>query len=359
MIHIVIGTKAQLIKMAPIMCKLHENNIYYNFIFTSQHLETIDSMLHKFRIKKPDYIMYKGHQDVTSLFQMLRWLISCLYETIQNLSIIFQNDKNGIVLVHGDTFSTLIGAIIGKIAGLQVGHIESGLRSFNIFHPFPEELTRLMVFRLSDYYFCPGNWALNNLMKYRNKKKINIGANTLYDTLNMVMQEKFEINLPLKPFGIVSIHRYENIFNKHSLLKCIDIIEKISEHYFLLFILHLPTQKQLLRYGMYHRLKNNPNIELRQRYNYADFMYLLTNSDFLVTDGGSNQEECSYLGTPCLLLRKATERIEGLKKNTVISEYNMPLINDFFDNLSKFKTEPINLIHSPSEKIIEICKDFA
>ena len=154
-----------MIKIAPVMAGLQAQQIDYNFIFTGQHKNTMDELRENFGIRKPDAVLYHG-KDVTGLFQMLFWMVRILFKTLFHRSEIFsKHGKNDIVLVHGDTFSALLGALMGKAAGKKVGHVESGLRSFNIFHPFTEEMTRILVFYLSDYYFYPGDWALQNLDK--------------------------------------------------------------------------------------------------------------------------------------------------------------------------------------------------
>src|SRR3989344_9305855 len=214
MIHIILGTKAQLIKMAPVMQELQKQKIPYNFIFTGQHKETIDDLIDDFNIKKPDYIL-DNNKDVTSIPYMGFWLVKNLYKTLVNKKEIFRNDKNGIVLIHGDTFSTLLGAFMGKVAGLKIGHIESGLRSFNYFHPFPEEITRVLTFKLSDYYFCTGDLTIDNLKRY-NGIKINTKENTLFDSLKLAIknQNKVKIKIPKSIYCIITVHRFENIFNK-------------------------------------------------------------------------------------------------------------------------------------------------
>ena len=161
MIHIIIGTKAQLIKMAPIMLRLQGKNIPYNFIFTGQHQETIDDLRENFSIKPPDVTLHYG-EDITSVPSMLLWLIKISFKSLFFRNSIFQGDhkNNGIVLVHGDTFSTLLGAIMGRIAGLKVAHVESGLRSFDLWNPFPEELTRIITSWLSNIYFKVENLVL-------------------------------------------------------------------------------------------------------------------------------------------------------------------------------------------------------
>ncbi len=359
MIHIVVGTKAQLIKMAPIMKQLAEQGIDYNYISTGQHRETIDDILANFAIKRPDYTTYTG-KDITSVLQMLAWSLRTLAHTLRHRRQIFRSDKNGIVLVHGDTFSTLLGALMGKLAGLKVGHVESGLRSFNLLHPFPEELTRLLTFRLSDYLFAPGAWASGNLKKYRGET-VNTVNNTLLDSLSVALpaiRQIDDIALPEKPFGVVTLHRFENIHSKAALERLITLVERISRHKRLLFILHKPTEIKLRKFGLYRQLADNPNIELLPRFDYFRFIKLIMEAEFVVSDGGSNQEECLFLGKPILLLRKATERKEGLERNCVLSNYDTGIIDAFIADPGKHRFEPLELADSPSRIIISHCMPF-
>jgi len=352
MIHIILGTKAQLIKMAPVMNELKKRSMDYNFIFTGQHKETIKELIEVFKLKKPDYILYEG-KDITKIPQMIIWAIQCLIHTFRNKKKIFKNQK-GIVLVHGDAFSVLLGAIMGKISGLKVGYIEAGLRSFNLFHPFPEEITRRIAPRFADFHFCPGDFAFNNSKKYKGIK-INTELNTLYDSLKLVIENKnsIQVDIPQEKYCLVSIHRFENIFRKEQLLFILKILEEISKQIKILFILHKPTREKLENFGFYQKLKENPNIELRPRYDYFKFIKLLSKSEFIITDGGSNQEESYYLGKPCLLMRKTTERKEGLGENVVISKYDEKIINVFIKNYQKYKLDSLNFKISPSKIIVD------
>lgn len=359
MIHVIVGTKAQLIKMAPIMRVLKNQSINYNYISTGQHKGTIDEILKNFHIKKPDYVFYDG-KDVTSVIQMFSWATRIAIKALRQKKQIFRNDKNGIVLVHGDTFSTILGALLGKAAGLKVAHVESGLRSFNLFHPFPEEITRILTFRLSDYMFCPGDWAIKNLDNYK-KIKINTQFNTLLDSLRIALPEIRQINdidIPQYRFGVVTLHRFENIFNRKAVDRIISIVERVANTRPLLFILHKPTEIQLRKYDCLRRLEENPNIELRKRYDYFRFIKLIMEADFVVSDGGSNQEECYYLGKPIILLRKATERNDGLDRNCVVSKYDDKAVDDFLVNLEKYRFDPVWLESSPSELIVDSCSQF-
>ena len=137
----------------------------------------------------------------------------------------------------------------------------------------------------------------------------------------------------------------------------LKIIERIAKRLKVLFFLHPITEKKIYHYGFYNRLKENPRLELRPRYSYFQFIKLLYGSELMVTDGGSNQEESSYLGKPCLLLRKATERQEGLRKNVCLSQMMDSIINDFINGYSRFskpflqeKTTPSSIIVSEIER---------
>lgn len=360
MIHVIIGTKAQLIKMAPVLKILADNHIEYNYIATGQHKDTIEDILANFALKKPDYVLYNG-KDITSIFQMAIWFITCLLKTLKDKQQIFKGDKQGIVLVHGDTFSTLLGALMGKFAQLKVAHVESGLRSFNLFHPFPEEITRILTFRLADYLFCPGEWAMNNVATFRGIK-INTQINTLYDALKFALpaiDKQSDVDIPAREYGVVTLHRFENIYRYQSLKRVVSIVERISQKKYLLFILHKPTEIKLKQFGFFENLTNNPQIAFRPRYGYFQFIKLMRQAQFVVSDGGSNQEECFYLGKPILLLRKATERVEGLSKNCVLSHYDLTIIDEFVNNVEKYHSNFQQLPYSPAHIIVEACKPFS
>jgi len=352
MIHVVLGTKAQLVKMAPVMLRMKERGVPYRFIHTGQHRATMSEMLEEFGLAPPDVVLYSG-RDVVSLPQMASWLVRLLMKCVFSRRSIFGVDRRGLVLVHGDTFSTLLGALLGRVAGLRVGHVESGLRSFDIFHPFPEEITRLLTFRLSHVLYCPGQWAVDNVAGFR-REKVDTVFNTLADTVALARGVLLrEDHVPTQPYAVVSLHRYENIFRRERLALLVEIIEEIAETKPCLFILHPPTEKQLRRTGLYERLDANPHVELRPRYTYFDFFALLKRADFVVTDGGSIQEESSYLGIPCLLLRRATEREEGLGANVLLSQYDRQVIRDFTLDFEAYRKQPSEASQRPSDIIVD------
>ena len=354
MIHIIVGTEAELIKVIPVLNHLKENNIEYNFISTGQNNITKSYLYNYFNIKSPNFILYTGKQILTPL-QMLVWFFRVLISSIFKIKKIFKNDKSGIVLVHGDTVSTVLGAMLGKISRNRVGHIEAGLRSFDFFNPFPEEICRNIVSFLADIHFCPGEWALNNLRNIKGKK-VNIKENTLLDTLRLTLSKTTNKKALLNSnenFFIFSIHRQENIYDKNILKSLIGIVIENSKNMKCLFIIFAITKKLLISSMLWEKINNNPDIILTERMKYADFIHLLNKSEFIVTDGGSNQEETYYLGKPCLILRKKTERKEGLNRNVVISNLDFNIINDFFLNYRRYSYAFLQTEDYPSKTIVE------
>jgi len=349
-LYVVIGTRAQLIKMAPLMYFLQKEKIDYEFIYTAQHKETISKILEDFQIKKPDKILY-NKSEATTLTKFFGWGLAMFMKSFRPKKIF---PTKGIVLTHGDTVTTAWSAFVGKLAGCKIAHVESGIRSFNIFKPFPEELMRLITFRFSDIYFCPNKWAVNNLKKYKGEK-IDLGLNPVYDSVKIALEANLKIEIPNKKYVVVSIHRFENIFTKKLKQTIIPLLEMIADQDFLLiFILHPSTRNVLKKNNMilYNRLENNKNIILKERYPYFEFLQLLKNSEFVITDGGSNQEELSYLGKPTLLFRDVTERIEGLDDTVIISHFDRKIIKEFISNYKTMQKPFLDVQTSPSKLII-------
>ena len=351
-IYALIGTKAQLVKMAPLMAEMSRRGMAHVFIWTGQHHDTIDDLLANFGLPGPDVTLTKKGRDVIGVMQMTRWLAGSVWRLLLRGRSIFHH-PGGIVLVHGDTMSALLGAVMGKLNAQRVAHIESGLRSYNILHPFPEELTRVLVSQLTDYHFCPNRAAVKNLRSVQGTKFC-CGANTLYDALTVALKQVGSMPIGTADrYAVASVHRFENICTKNRLLRVIAIIERAAEDTKVSFILHKPTEARLREFGLYERLAANPHIELRPRCDYFSFIRLCRSSEFLLTDGGSNQEESFYMGHPCLLLRMATERNEGLGYNVVLSRFDCSVIDDFLAGYEKYRRDGPAVRCSPSAFIVD------
>lgn len=351
-LYVVIGTRAQMIKMAPLMVLMQKENIEYEFVYTAQHRETIQRVIKDFGVKQPDRVLY-SRGEANTIYKFMGWWGSMFLKIFIPRKVF---PIKGLILTHGDTATCSWTAFVGKLAGCRVAHVESGLRSFNILAPFPEELMRLISFRFSDIYFCPNKWAMNNLKKYKGEK-VNLGINPLYDSIMAVVKSKKTIHTD-KPKGkyiVVSIHRYENIFKSRFENTIIPLLEEIAlQGLTLVFVLH-PTTREVLKKKkgrLYKRLQDNPKILLKKRYPFFEFITLLSQSEFVITDGGSNQEELSYLGVPTLLFRELTERIEGLGKNVIISQFDRKKIFHFINNYKLYKRPLKKQLISPAKKIV-------
>ena len=332
MINCLIGTRAQLIKMAPVLREIEARGIAYRLVFSGQHKATMRSLLEEFGVvTEPDYL-YDG-PEISGIAQMGLWLVRVLLRGVTTRRALFSTTGRGphAMLVHGDTFSTLLGALFGRIFGYEVLHVESGLTSGRLLEPFPEEFTRRLVFRLANTGFCPGQWACGNLSRY-SLTAIDTGTNTIVDAVRLAAGSAADDTAERdKPYAVVSLHRFENIFRRERLEFIVSTLTGIAARIRLIFVLHPATESQLRKHGLIEQLKSNANIELVPRMTYLPFMRLLLPANFVVTDGGSNQEELAVLKKPTLLMRGATERQEGLGETAVLSRYDVPTIERFVE----------------------------
>ena len=317
----ILGTRAQTIKMAPLLVELENRDLPFRLLLTGQHRETIQELLAEFGVKTPSEVMYDG-PEIKGILQAAKWMLRMGW-----MLWVRRNDwapkprKATIVLAHGDTFSTLLAAGFGWLARARVAHVEAGLRSYNLRHPFPEELTRLLVGYFSDIAYCPGQWACGNLNPHR-KAIVDTGANTILDALRKAIMCRSNAKIrPDVPYAVVSIHRFENLYSRERLDIILRVLQQLSEHMLVIVVLHPTTRKRLIETGELAKLENNPAISLRDRMTYVPFIQMIGRARFVISDGGSNQEELSYLGVPTLLMRMATERQEGLQTNIVLSRF--------------------------------------
>ena len=347
--HIVlVGTKAQLVKMAPVLLELERQQQEHLFVLTGQHQETMKDLVEAFDIRPADD-QWVDLGEADTKIKLLRWLRLAWRAGLQRNYL----HEATSILVHGDTLSTLLGAALGRWRGIPVAHVEAGLRSFNYLNPFPEECIRVWVSRLSALHFCPGDWACSNLVKLESKaqhKVINTGLNTIIDSLRLTLASHDDD--AAGDYAVASLHRYENLSSQKRFEFLMRQVLAINAQVPVQFILHPVTRLKLQESGWNESLRS-AGVELRERMDYVNFMRLLANSRFLITDGGSNQEEAAYMGLPCLVMRKATERREGLGDSAVLSMYKEKVIQDFVAQhlRQRWQLRPLPEIY-PSRQIV-------
>lgn len=352
--HIILGTKGQFIKMAPVIKELEKRDIKFNLIHTRQHTEITRVISQAFEIKKSSFFLVNQADDVVNILQLVVWFFKCIVNGIRYKKKLWKNCK-GICLIHGDTPSTLLGLVIAKINGIKVAHIESGLRSYLFFHPFPEEIIRIVTMKFADYLFAPSEWAYMNLVKMKVQgNKVNTNGNTVFDAIKYGIGEDSRFDKKDDKFVVATFHRVETLYHKKRFLFCIGVMEKISRRQKIIFVVHKPTMVRLKKYGLLSRITSNKNIVMKPYYEYFSFIHLIRKAEFVVVDGGGLQEETYYLNIPCLILRKKTERFYGLKETSYLSNFNFDEVDYFCENYKNFMRKEPLLDTNPSKKIVDI-----
>lgn len=330
MIHFAIGTKAQFIKMAPLMHLLQTRGEPYHLLDLSQHGSITGQILRDFGLNPVITPLRSGNSSVETYLQAVHWLSSAFNHVFFRRRGVRQRfflNKPGIVVVHGDTLSTLLGLYLAKAAGLEVALIEAGLTSHRLFDPFPEEWIRRHVSKRAHYLFAPTPAAADWLKDRGHQGHItHTEYNTGRDALALTVKRNMEQNVSLRQssYGVVTLHRLETLTSAKRLKRAIaHIVELAQELGPLRFYIHPPTQNALRKYNLMKVLKDSPNIELLTLTSYPEFVRALTDARFILTDGGSIQEEASYLHKPCLILRERTERDDGLGSNARLSSWDI------------------------------------
>ena len=297
LIHVFIGTKAQYIKTAPVIRALDTRRIPYNLVDSGQHRRLAQSLRRELAVRAPDVELGKA-EDISSGGQALSWLMAGFRLGALHPGKVFREvfrGQGGVCLIHGDTPTTLLSNFLAKRAGLTVAHLEAGLRSYNYLNPFPEELIRMLVMRSADLLFAPGDWAFNNLKKMHLKGRLfNLHGNTNVDSLSYALRDRRPPPFHISDFCLAAFHRVENLYNRHRLSAIVELLIKVAACKRVLLVLHPPTELQLKKTGLYAALRGSRDIVLSTLLPHRDFVSILSKADFVMTDGGSVQEESFY-----------------------------------------------------------------
>ena len=330
---LVFGTRPEAIKMAPLVMELQKQKERIETVVcvTGQHREMLDQVLEIFDIK-PDYdlnIMKRG-QD---LYDVTARVLTGMREVLKEI-------KPDIVLVHGDTTTSTAAALAAFYQQIPVGHVEAGLRTHNIYSPWPEEMNRLLTGRLATYHFSPTPLSRNNLIKESiNDRNIIVTGNTVIDALYWVV-DKIKNNKELdnelesvlskagydvnrldngKKLVLITGHRREN-FGDGFINICTAIKDLTIKHPNVDFVypMHLnPNVRKPIHEVFGEDLSGLKNMFFIEPLEYLSFVYLMEKSSIVLTDSGGIQEEAPGLGKPVLVMRDTTERPEALNAGTV------------------------------------------
>jgi UDP-N-acetylglucosamine 2-epimerase (non-hydrolysing) len=352
---VVFGTTGELIKLAPVLLRLDDRRGEYLLATTGQQVEQIPSFLEQFGLRPPDVWLARGAggRDLRVSRDIPGWLrsvgVSFARRRAQLRHALRAGPRRPLVLVHGDTMTTVLGATMGRSLRVPVAHIESGLRSFDLRHPFPEELNRRLATSLARIHYAPGPWATSNLV---GTDVVDTGSNTIRDSLGLVAPGEPPFALPPEPFGIVSLHRFELLNGRRLLTTTVRALADAAQRTPLLFVDHPVTSAALARFGL-EALFDTTRLVRVPRLRFFDFVRVERRAAFVVTDSGGSQEECYYLDVPCLLHRVRTERREGLGENAVLSGMRIDVLRDFLQDPTRFRRRTPLPAASPSDVIVD------
>lgn len=324
---IIFGTRPEAIKMAPLVKEFKKDNKFDTKIcVTAQHREMLDQVLEIFDLK-PDYDLniMKQNQD--------------LYDITSNILLqikkVFDDFKPDYVFVHGDTTTTFASSLAAFYKQIKICHVEAGLRTYDIYNPFPEEANRVLTSKLTKFHFAPTNKAMQNLLKENvDKNSILVTGNTVIDALFWVLDKiKSDLNLEKEiyekikhflddkidikkdKFILVTAHRRENFGNGiENICHAIKTLAQNNQNIKFIYPVHLNPN---IQEPVFKILSKISNIYLIKPLDYLEFSYLMSLSYLVLTDSGGVQEEAPSLGKPVLVLRNTTERPEAVDAGTV------------------------------------------
>lgn len=309
----VFGTRPEAIKMAPLVLKLKKDDRFEEItVVSAQHREMLDQVLDIFKIK-PDHdfnIMHKNQtlEDITS-------------KVMLDMAKVIKKEQPDIVLVHGDTTTSFAAGLATFYEQTKLGHVEAGLRTWNKYSPFPEEMNRQMTDDLTDLYFAPTKLSKQNLIKENHlADNIYVTGNTAIDALEQTVKEDYhhdvldEIN-PDSKIVLVTMHRREN--QGEPMRRVFKVMKQVVDSHKdveIIYPVHLSPRVQKVAKEV---LSDDPRIHLIKPLDVVDFHNLAKKSYFIMTDSGGVQEEAPSLGKPVLVLRDTTERPEGVAAGTL------------------------------------------
>lgn len=308
----VFGTRPEAIKMCPLVLELEKSEHIESIVtVTAQHREMLDQVLEIFGVK-PDYDLniMKSNQTLTDITT----------NALQGLDKLMKEVKPDLVLVHGDTTTTFVASLAAFYNQIKVGHVEAGLRTWNKYSPFPEEINRQITGIIADLHFSPTNKSAENLLKEnKNNDNIFITGNTAIDALKTTVKEDYKAEV-LEKIGddrliLLTAHRRENLGEPmRNMFKAVKRLVEDFEDVQVVYPVHLNPKVREIADEI---LGNDPRVHLIEPLDVFDFHNLANKSKIILTDSGGVQEEAPSLGVPVLVLRDTTERPEGVEAGTL------------------------------------------
>lgn len=306
----VFGTRPEFIKIYPVIMEAKKAGNEVVVVNTGQHKQMVNALLEHFHLEV-DYDL--------EIMEKCNGLIDILTMSLKGVDEVIKKETPDVVLVHGDTAATLAGSLGALYNQVELGHIEAGLRTFNKYSPFPEEMNRQMTGVMADYHFAPTETTKANLLREaKDEESIFVVGNSAIDMLNYTIKDDYTHEafewMPEKKLILMTAHRRENIEDLEEMFRAIDeIARKYNDEFKILYPIHMnPVIREKAS-----RLLNAENIMIVDPLDTNDFHNIMKRTHLILTDSGGIQEEAPSLGVPVLVLRDTTERPEGIEAGTL------------------------------------------
>lgn len=347
MIIFIYGTTAEAIKLAPVARRLDRKGIEVQHWVTQQHTESLRKAMPELGFPAPAEIIADGFRGkpLKSPVQMVGWMFDVARWSVRNIRRIRKSLPAGsVVVVHGDTMTTVLGTFIGRRLKVPVAHIEAGLRSGNWRHPFPEELDRRIVGKFAHIHYVPTEEAAQNLASQRNV--VLTHGNTAKDAVRDAAKDT---DADTQPYGLVLLHRFEFISNSALVTETLKTLDR-----------HSPLSLRLI-VDAYSRDAIEQTIsdlgltkfEVMPKLEHSQFVAALRAASFVVTDSGGIQQEAAVFGIPTLVHRKVSESREGIGTSALLSGWDQEVVADFLARAEDYRVRDVDPGASPSDIIVD------
>ncbi|MCZ2806488.1 UDP-N-acetylglucosamine 2-epimerase [Modestobacter sp. VKM Ac-2983] len=358
MIAFIVGTTAELIKMAPVFHELTGRGRNCEIWYTAQHVEELSGTLIDLDLPAPAewLVPEDGAGNLAKVKDVPGWglrLLRTVASRRRHLAQRLASDgQPPLVLVHGDTFTAPLGALIGHRLGARVGHVEAGMRSGSLRHPFPEELNRRVAGRIVDVHFAPTETEAHNL-RGRRGAVVTTGANTVVDAVKYALArpEGPSVELPAE-FAVATLHRFELVRQENQYREVLEILREHSERLPIVYFAGASERARLSSCGLLD-LFDGERFRIEDKLNYVHFLPVLARARFVVTDSGGLQQETGHLGIPCAVHRAHTEVMAGEGERFVLTRLDAGRLRGFLDDPERYRSAGTLGTYHPSRVIAD------
>jgi UDP-N-acetylglucosamine 2-epimerase (non-hydrolysing) len=353
----VVGTTAELIKVAPVYHELVARGQQPEIWYTAQHVQELPGVLGDLDLPDPTVwlVPQESATNLARTVQVPGWVLRVARTAIRRRSELRRrlraDGRTPVVLVHGDTFTTFIGALIGRMLGAKVGHIEAGMRSGHLLHPLPEEINRKLTSGLAHLHFAPSEVEVKNLARRRGV--VCTGGNTVIDAVRQVLDggsAEAAGDLP-EGYGISTLHRFELVRDQQAYTAALTALKEASARMPIVYFAGESEKARLVEYNLLGLF--DERFLIRDKLRYVEFLPVLSGARFVVTDSGGVQQECAHLGIPCAIHRLKTESHQGLGENVILTGMDIGRLGRFLEDVDSHRRTDLDDDAHPSRVVVD------